>query len=109
MADPPDVSRRLGDMEVDEPWHGYMLLSSLVTGAFGVAAIANGDPGLIVLGVLILLLIIAAGWLSRFWVIVDHLDPIPKTVIWIAAIPGGAVAIAVLWTFKFIHDVLNHR
>jgi hypothetical protein len=86
-----------------------MFLSSLVTGAFGIAAIANGDPGLIVLGVLILLLIIASGWLSHFWITVDHLDPIPKTVVWTAAIPGGAVTFAVLWTFKFIHDVLSHR
>jgi hypothetical protein len=109
MTDPPDIPRRLDDMGTEEPWHGHMFLSSLVTGAFGIAAIVNGDPGLIVLGVLIFVLIIAAGCLSHFWITVDHLDPVPKMVIWTAAIPGGAVAIAVLWRLKFIHDVSSHR
>jgi hypothetical protein len=59
----------------------------------------------VVLGLLVLAAVVAAGWVSRFW-FHDKLLPIERRLlIWGVAVPGLISGVCFLWIFK-VTDVL---
>jgi hypothetical protein len=90
-----------------EPFQGYKMLCSFATAVLGITAIASGQPGNVLIGLLLVLAVGAAAKFSGFWT-KYHMVPhsAQRKILWVAAIPGGLFVIVLIWGTKVTCDII---
>ena len=92
-----------------EPWHSWMALCAFGTGVLGVASLFNshGAAGLILLGILLLVAMIAGTVATAFWTRYERLTPGRKAVAWAGFGPGAIIGIWFLLISVLIGWIAN--
>lgn len=103
----PEVLTRM-----NEQWHWKKAVCAATTGTLGAvlafghasATAGNGPPVALVriLGVVLLLVVLAATAVTRFWSFYDYLHPAGKILAWVAFLPGAVFWFVEYWILRML-------